>query len=135
MNQSKIDVNFFIPLKCGKHIHFPTEKRKVKHIVKYSLWIGLNVCELTECSPVRCWTLCNLCRNTFSDLVDDDDDESFNESIFESIPKTLGSSVCVALSSCNIVYADTRCYSINNIQLETTRMKQQQQNQQYTKCN
>lgn len=40
---------------------------------KYSLlWFGLcNVCELTECSPPRCGTRCILCRNTFSDFIDE----------------------------------------------------------------
>lgn len=66
----------------------------------YSLCIGLNVCELTECSPVRCWTRCNLCRITFSDLFAN---ESHITSTFESMPTKQDSSVCVALSRCKIV--------------------------------
>lgn len=45
---------------------------------KYILWIGLNVCELIECSPLRCCTLCSLCRKFFSHFVDD---ASFIESV------------------------------------------------------
>lgn len=67
---------------------------------QYSLCIGLNVCELTECSPVRCWTRCNLCRSTFSDLIAN---ESLNVSTFESMPTKQDSSVCVALSRCKIM--------------------------------
>lgn len=66
----------------------------------YSLCIGLNVCELTECSPVRCCTRCNLCRRTFSDFIAN---ESLNASTFESMPTKQDSSVCVALSRCNMV--------------------------------
>lgn len=72
--------------------------------------MGLRVCELTECSPVRCCTRCNLCRKTFSDF--NDDDESYKASIAESIPNIQDSSVCVALSNCSIVYAPPRCCEI-----------------------
>lgn len=79
-------------------------------------WIGLSVCELTECSPR--WVFWSLCRITFSIFSSEETskcppppaalDRSRNDS-----------SVCVDLSTCKIVHdadmlQDGRRYSASN---------------------
>lgn len=89
--------------------------RRISIDVKHLLWLGLNVCELTECSPPRC-TLCSLCLTIFS--IFPSPDISVNGTkwplwlenvMLLSQPPIIDSSVCVALSNCNIVKAEACC--------------------------
>lgn len=70
------------------------------------LCIGLNVCELTECSPPRC-TRCSLCLKIFSAFVS----LETSDVGVTGLPNSLmhDSSVCVDLSNCTMVYAAACC--------------------------